>query len=189
MAPVDEGSTPSTPVFVKPNAVPGPSEEVQALAPTSRVPDGLPHELYEARIPIVAALKTEGYSSRRIAKILKMRTEGVAWCVRKARERDLLKKGLEEAIQKLDDEGVPLAVEGLLRKLQRGEEASIFKILEGRGVFRNFSQVKSEGDGSRSNMAFQFVFTGGPPARDGAIPVDAVPTGLPGQVFGVERTD
>ncbi len=145
----------------------------------------LPHELYAARVAIVAALKTENYTRKQIAEALGMTQGGVHWCIRKARERELLKNGMAETIELLENEALPLAVEGLLKDLRKGNQAAYLATLQGKGLLRNYNQVKNEGGGGGANLAFQFNFV----TPDGkAIERPALPE-LPGQVFGVERTD
>lgn len=144
----------------------------------------LPHELFQARVAIVAGLKTEGYSRKQIAKALQMSVSGVAWCIRKARERKLLVDGMTETLKLIEDEALPLAVEGLLKDLRLGNQTAYLETLKGRGLLRNYTQVKQEGGGNQANMAFQFNFV----TPDGQrIDQPDVPA-LPGQVFGTAKT-
>lgn len=156
-------------------------QEMQKAAAEARQ---LPHELYAARVAIVAALKTEGYTRKQIAKALQMTQAGVHWCIRKARERELLKAGMAETLELLENEALPLAVEGLLNDLRKGNQAAYLATLQGKGLLRSYNQVKNEGgSGGGTSMAFQFNFV----TPDGqAIERPDVPE-LKGQVFGVEK--
>lgn len=145
----------------------------------------LPHELYAARVAVVAALKTEGYTRKQIAAALGMTLSGVHWCVRKAREQKILQTGMAETLALIEDEALPLAVEGLLRDLRRGNQEAYLATLRGRGILRNFNNNKNEGNGGGAPMAFQFNFVmpGGETVNQPKVPA------LPGQVFGSERGD
>ena len=174
------------PVFVKAGfvvpedttaVVPGPSQRDK--------PAGLPHEVWEARVTVIAALREEGYSYRQIARALGMGTSAVEWCARKARDEGKLRDGVAEAMKMLDNQAVPLAIDALLKKLRKGEDKAVFGTLEGRGLLKTFSQIKTEGDGSTNRMAFQFNFNGGPNQQTS----DPVPTDLPGKVLGTPRSD
>jgi hypothetical protein len=154
--------------------------------------DTLPHELQAAKVPIVAALHLHGYSRTRIARALKCTVASVSWCLRAARDRQLLQGGMIEAVKELDDEAVPLAVEAVLRSLKKGEASTAMKVLEGRGLLRNFSQVNQEGPRADTKLAFQFNFqlpNGGTiaPAVQ-AIPEALGPTGTK-QIVGAEREE
>jgi len=194
VAPSPEGrryaldSESETPLFRKPvppdPVVPDPIEAIPVIPRGLNLPD----ELYAARITVVSALREEGYTYRQIAKALGMGQAAVEWCMRKARERGILRAGALEAITMLDNEAIPLAADALLRKIRKGEDKAVFGVLEGRGILKNYSQVKTEGDVTRSNMAFQFVFTGGP-AGEQTIAIGPLPKGLPGQVVGSPRVD
>lgn len=145
----------------------------------------LPHELYAARVAVVAALKAEGYSRKQIAKALGMSLSGVDWSVRKARERKLLKDGMTETLARIEDEAVPLAVEGLLKDLRLGNQQAYLETLKGRGLLRNFTQVKQESGSPTNNMAFQFNFV----TKDGAVISQPATPELPGQVFGTAKAE
>ncbi|MET0742940.1 MAG: hypothetical protein ABWY78_06175 [Microvirga sp.] len=177
-----------SPVIAKPDPDPEGDAAVERMALQVKPLGGeMPPELYQARVTVVAALRTEGYTFRQIAKALGMKQASVEWCARRARERDQLRAGVAEAIEMLDNEAVPLAVDAMLRKLKKGEDKAVFGVLEGRGLLKSFSQVKNEGDGTRNNMAFQFVFAGAPePGKGGDL---TLPKGLPGQVVGTQRVD
>lgn len=185
----------STPTFVKPDAPPPPVPAGDAILPEVRAIRegwGLGPELWDMRVSIVAALRLENFTQRQIASALKMSLTAVQWCIREARKRELLRNGLTEAIELLDNEAVPLAVDAALRKLRKGDSEAVWKVLEGRGLLRNFTQVKSEGEAPRTNMAFQFVFEGGPagPAAAGDLRVvQTLPAGATGQVMGTPRAD
>ena len=166
-----------------------PPPEVSAAGGKGRE---LPHEVYAARTTIVAALKREGYSRAKIARALGMSVSGVAWCIRRARETGALRRGLEEALSEIDEEAVPLAVEGLLHHLRKHDKDAVFATLQGKGLLRSFSQVKNEGGGGQANMAFQFNFV--MPEGGAAAPTIApVPAALSidgtRQVFGVEKAE
>lgn len=177
---------PETPRFARDGEVLPPyvvnnPENLAALSASQ----SLPHELYAARVAIVAALKSEGYTRKQIAKSLGMTLSGVHWCVKKARERELLKAGMAETMELLENEALPLAVEGLLADLKKGNQEAYLATLRGKGLLRNYNQVKNEGGGGAANLAFQFNFV----TPDGrTIESPAVPE-LKGQVFGVERDE
>lgn len=148
--------------------------------------DRLPHDLHAARVPIVAALRQHGYSRSRIASNLKMGLHAVDWCIREARRRGELQKGMIEAAIMLEEEAVPRAVEAVIAAVRRGDEQTAIRILEGKGLLVNYA-AKGDGAGaSRPPMAFQFNFV----MPNGAIASDrpALPD-LPGNVVGVERTE
>ena len=174
-----------TPVFSKPLPAAAPPFDAGLAAHVTPRGFGLPDELYEARVTVIAALREEGYPFKTIARALKMKDAEVIWCARKARERGLLRAGVAEAVKMLDEEAVPLAIDAVMRKIRKGEDKAVFGVLEGRGILKNYSQVKTENDVPRSNLAFQFNFTGGP----AQVRLDPVPTGLPGQVLGAARVD
>lgn len=118
----------------------------------------LPHIVHAARVKVISALKSEGYSRDEIASALGMKPSGVAWALRKARKLGILQNGLAEAIESLDQEAVPLAVEAMLHHLREKNPDVAGKILEGRGLLRHYSNQKSENTGAPMNMGFQFNF-------------------------------
>lgn len=118
----------------------------------------LPHIVHAARVSVIAALKSEGYSRDEIASALGMKPSGVAWALRTARKKGILQNGLAEAVESLDQEAVPLAVEAMLHHLREKNPEVAAKILEGRGLLRHYSNQKSESTGAPMNMGFQFNF-------------------------------
>lgn len=158
-------------------------------SPTPRAPqvaDALPHELYEARVSIVAALRQHGYSRSRIAHALKMGLAGVDWCIRQARVRGELQKGMIEAAITLEEEAVPLAVEGVLAALKKRNPEVAMKVLEGKGLLQHYSANKEGGGNPAAPMAFQFNFI----TKDGTpLPEQPALPALPGDVVGTARVE
>jgi predicted transcriptional regulator len=106
---------------------------------------GLTPEALKARVHIIAALKHAGYSRPQIAKALGLSVNAVHYSLRVARQRKLLESGMVEALREIDEEAVPLAVEGLMKWLRKGDKDMIQATLEGRGLFRQH-QVKDTED-------------------------------------------
>lgn len=174
-------------------AVPEVTTATIAVLNPERGAERLPHELHAARVPVIAALKLHGYTRPQIAKALKMSRSAVDWCIRVARERDLLHGGVEDALKTLDDEAVPLAIDAVVAALKRGDKDLGLKVLEGKGLLRSYAQVKNEGGtGKGPNMAFQFNFTM-PPGEPARPAIDAIPAELgregTKQIFGAERAE
>lgn len=156
-----------------------------AVKPRKKFERTLPHELYEARVEIVAAMMQQGYTRARVAHALHMSLPAVAWCITQARKRELLQSGVIEAIGRLNDEAVPLAVEGLLHHLGKKDKEAVFKTLEGRGLLVHHASNKNESTGPAAPLAFQFNFV----TKDGEIaPAPELPA-LPGQVIGIAREE
>ncbi len=191
------------PRFAAPDPTPVESIDVEGRAMVRVSPDGeyapprpgnpenmvhgrspLPHELYEARVSVIAALKAQGYTRRQIGKAMGMTASGVNWCIRKARELGHLKSGLEDALNELDNEAIPLAVEAFLHHLRAKDKDIAIATLEGRGLLPHRTKAKNEAGPGGVNMAFQFNFV----TPDGQTVQADVKT-LPGQVLGRERTE
>lgn len=146
----------------------------------------LPHERYAGYVPIVGALTVHGYRQRTIAAALKLSVNAVEWCQREARRRGDLKQTLEDALLRIDNEAVPLAIESLLGHLRRKDKELTWKVLAGRGMFPHLTKAKADGPAQHAPMAFQFNFVMPDGAAGQAPADDAV---LPGQIVGEERSE
>jgi hypothetical protein len=148
----------------------------------------LPHERYGGSVGLVSALHLQGYRIRTIQAALKMSRIGVEWCLREARRRGELTQTLEHALQTIDTEAVPLAVESLLSHLRRQDKELTWKVLAGRGMFPHLTKAKTDGPSATQPMAFQFNFVmpDGSAAQD--VEAAAQPV-LPGQIVGTERPE
>jgi predicted transcriptional regulator len=146
----------------------------------------LPHEIHQARVSIVAGFVLQGYTRNRIAAALGITRNAVDWCIRTARNRGELAKGILDAAKTIDEEAVPLAVEGLLGHLRKGDKDMITKTLEGRGLLKHHTSKEDTTRAASAPMAFQFNFV----TKDGvALPQKPeIPT-LDGAVIGVERDE
>lgn len=142
----------------------------------------LPHLVYQARVAVIAALRAENYSRKEIAAALGMTEQGVGWCLRRARERGLVQKGMIEAIQEMDEEAIPLALENIVSALREGNVDVAMRVAAGRGLLRSYSNNKNDGSPVSGAMAFQFNFVlpDGTPAPDQAA--------LTGKIFGTSKT-
>lgn len=168
-----------------------PSLEQQTIRYKGQGRRALPHELYTARVAVVAALAAEGYTRRQIADALQMSISGVDWCKRKARAEGKLVDGAKEMLELVRTEGLPLAVEGLLFHLRKRDKGMITRVLEAQGILPKMAAVKNgdQPSGQRMGMAFQFVFT--MPDGTTAPMVDAgqvIDTkALPGEIVGTPK--
>lgn len=181
--------TEATPRFALDGDEPAPADTSMAaaraaVADTPREPQEivLPHLIYQARVSVIAALRAEGYNRKEIAAALGMTEQGVGWCLRKARERGLVQKGMIEAIQEMDEEAIPLALENIITSLREGNVDVSMRVAAGRGLLRNYSNNKNDGSPVSGSMAFQFNFVlpDGTPAPDQA--------SLTGKIFGTGKT-
>lgn len=150
----------------------------------------LPHERYAGYVQLVAAMTLHGYRRRTIAAALGVSVAGIEWCQREARRRGELKHGLEHALQQIDEEAVPLAVESLLHHLRNRDKDVTMKVLSGKGMFPHLTKGKEAPPSTAPPMAFQFNFT----MPDGApIESDRPPaiktSSLPGEIVGEARVD
>lgn len=157
------------------------AEELRDELRKLRQKDGseLPHVLYEARVAIVAALKQEGYSRNEIADALNMTPAGVDWSMRKARERGLIAKGLAAAVEELDNEALPLAVESLIHHLREKNPDVTLKTLQGRGAFLTKGSGVSGNGGGNVNFQLNFVLPEGMQAQ--------ATTELSGKILGTPK--
>lgn len=140
----------------------------------------LPHVLYEARVAIVAALKTEGYNREEIADALQMTARGVDWCLKKARDQGKIATGLAAAVAELDNEALPLAVESLLHHLREKNPDITLKTLQGRGAFVTKGSGAAGNGGGNVNFQVNFVLPEGMTAP--------ATTELTGKILGTPKT-
>lgn len=163
--------------------IPDPPAELadKARAASMKVTE-LPHVIHKARVTVIAALKAEGYSRDEIAGAMGMTIAGVHWCLRQARKKGILQKGMEEAIREMDEEAVPLAIEAIVGALRDKNIDVAMKIAAGRGLLRTYSNNKNEGPaGVAPAMGFQFNFVlpDGSPAPEAAA--------LAGKIMGTSK--
>lgn len=193
MAKIQRPETPrfaSDGVLLDPPVIEVTTETIKALNPDHSA--HLPHELQQLKVPIVAALHLHGYTRTKIARALKMSVAAVGWCLRVARDRELLQGGMAEALKEIDGEAVPLALEAVVKSLRQGDKAVALKVLEGRGLLRNFSQVNQEGPKGDTKLAFQFNFQlpNGGTMQPGVQPIpDALGPEGTKQIVGAEREE
>lgn len=170
--------TPETPLVSKTGASPEPYDPSGNLA-IGGVP--LPAELYEDRALIVLALRLEGYTYQEIQDKTGLSANAVRYACRKARAAGKLR----DVVDLIDNEAVPQAVENLITLLRANDKDATFKVLEGRGVLRKFSNNRNDGGGP--------VSSGPPPLQINIISPDggALPTVIVnserGSVVGTAR--
>lgn len=172
-------AAPSAEVIVAGGADPVTDRTPYALLPPTGLA-GLSDDKLATRITIVAALKAQGYSRAQIAKATGLSLSAVAWTLRRARERKLLADGMVEAVQELDQEAVPLAVEGLLRLLRKADKDAVFKTLDGRGLFKTHA-AKDDGGGPAALPQLHINILNAPAHFD--------PSQMTGTIHGTPRED
>lgn len=104
---------------------------------------------WQKQVAAVIALRVEGHSNREIARALGLKNERV---VSRLVHMAKVKGGFSDVLDRVDGLAVPQAVENLIEGLRDGDKEYTLETLKGRGVFRQHSQVKSEGGAAPSNV-------------------------------------
>lgn len=125
----------------------------------------------------VYALLFQGYRVSEIAKALKISRQTVWRAMNEGKKLGIAKQEtVADIIQRIDDEALPMAVEGLKHHLAKRDKDAIFKTLEGRGALVSHQSVKTTGGGPPA--AFKIEIQG-----------DVERIGVMGQMVGVPRTE
>jgi hypothetical protein len=135
-------------------------------------------EAYDARRAIVLVLHQQGYNGVEIGRMVGLCARSVRYVLRAARDQGTLRSGLEEVLRDVDNEALPLALEGLMRHLRAGHWDAIERTLAGRGVFVHHQQVKGAQDSGPRTLTINVLNA---PA--------APPMTLTGKVVGNPRQD
>lgn len=137
---------------------PEPKENPVVLATRARVKAA---QEEDANLRVLATvLKLRGYKTTEVAKILGTDARRVIRVLRQARQDG----NLDDVLADLKFEALPLAVEKLIDKLEKGDWEAVRETLRGLGAFRTYTQQTSDGGGDNRTLNVQFIMPPAPQA-------------------------
>jgi len=131
----------------------------------------------QIRYAVVAGLLNAGWGRSRIAKRFGVSAERVSNWIRIAKKRGLKIEAAQAALERLDSEALPEAVDGLMHLLKRRVPDAIFKTIDGRGGFPAAHRADGVGVAVGAAASVNFTLNIVPPAQ----PRD---TALDGEIVG-----
>jgi hypothetical protein len=108
----------------------------------------------DKRQALVGGLIAMGYTTKEISDITSLSVRQVEITRRQLRDRKAIAAGIEEAIERIDGEAIPLAVDSLISHLRKEDKEMTIEALKGRGLFKTHVNQKNTGDPVGGNRAF-----------------------------------
>lgn len=152
---VDDGAGPAVADAIDIPVIPGTEAERLSL-------EAFNAELKPARDPIerdkryalVGGLMALGYTTKEIAEITKLSVRQVEITRKMLRQNKAIVAGMEEALERIDNEAIPLAVDSMIAHLRREDKEMTIEALKGRGLFKTHVNQKNTGDPVGGNRSF-----------------------------------
>lgn len=158
---------------LEPDALPGVAVEKRKKfgRPALTVPQ------IKQRALAVTALMFQGYRVPEIARMMKVSRQTVWRTLKQGKDLGVVQRDtVSDIIHRLEDECLPMALEGLKHHLSKKDKDVVMKTLEGRGVLVNHQSVKTHGTGGPA-PTFKITIAQGDNSR----------VGVMGQVVGAPR--
>jgi hypothetical protein len=113
----------------------------------------------------VLALRWEGFGPKDTAEVLGVTQAQVDWALTQMR----VDASMDDQLNKLDNVVIPLAIDNVVRGVINGDKEYTLKVLDGRGVFRQFKSLDAQVKKTILTMKIETVMPKHIP--EGAIPM------------------